>query len=178
MTEISYTSKILNVGERTMDVEYDSQQYGKITIGVRRPLADEKLESVIAEYSPANLWLEQAAELAPITSGTVIKGSTTVSNEAAEFTPTKSLAEERKGMSISRLQLLYTLKVWGLYDQATSMVAELGDPIQLAFKNATEWRRTSPVISDLFSRLVLADGNPLSEVDVDAFFVEAAQFTL
>jgi len=180
MTKISYTYTILAVHSRTMDVEYSSSDHGKMLVGVRRPKVGETLEQVIAEYSPAVWWVEQASVFAEVPVGVTGQGATvfpTVQTEP-ELTPEEELALWRNTATISQFQAYYMLKVWGLYDQVAALVAAVGDPLELAFQREARWRRNSPAILAMFENITLADGNiPTPEV-VDQFFVEAGGFSL
>jgi hypothetical protein len=180
MTTISYTYTILAVHGRTMDVEYFNPDFGKMLVGVRRPKVGETVDQVVAEYSPAAWWAEQAATFEDVPVGVTGQGATvfpTVEPEP-EPTPEEALAIWRDNAVISQLQAHHTLKVWGLYEQVQTLVRSVGDPLELAFERATEWRRDSPTINTMFANITLADGSvPTPEV-VDRFFVEAAAFSL
>jgi len=178
MTTINYTYTILAVRDRTMDVEYSNPEHGKMLVGVRRPKVGETLEQVIAEYSPAVWWVEQASAFAEVSVGVTGQGATvfpTVQPEP-ELTPEEELALWRKTATISQFQAHYMLKVWGLYDQVAALVATVGDPLELAFERATEWRRNSPAILALFESITLADGSKSTPEVVDDFFIAAKGF--
>jgi hypothetical protein len=178
MTTISYTYTILAVHERTMEVEYTNPEHGTMLVGVRRPKVGETVDQVVAEYSPAAWWAEQAAIFEDVPVGATGQGATVFPEPQPEPTPEEALAIWRDNAVISQLQAHYTLKVWGLYDQVAELVAVVGDPLALAFERATEWRRSSPAILTMFENITLADGSTPTPEVVDQFFAEAAEFSL
>lgn len=176
MTTIPYTYEVVSVTDRTMEVNYTHPVHGSMLVGARRPKTGETVADVVAEYSPAAWWLEQQAEFAPVSVGTAGSGETVFPEPPAPLTEAEQLALFRESAVISQLQAHHTLKVWGLYDQVVALVTAAGDPLQLAFERAVEWRRSSPTIGALFTNLTMPDGSvPTAEV-VDAFFIEAAGF--
>jgi hypothetical protein len=180
MTTINYTYTIQAVHDRTMEVEYSNPDHGKMLVGVRRPKVGETVDQVIAEYSPAAWWAEQAATFEDVPVGVTGQGATVFPSVEPEPKPTpeEALAIWRDSTTISQFQAHYMLKVWGLYDQVAAMVAAVGDPLELAFQREARWRRNSPAILAMFENITLADGNiPTPEV-VDQFFVEAGVFSL
>lgn len=89
-----------------------------------------------------------------------------------------ALEEWRATAEISQLQAHYTLFAWGILDAVTAMVQQLGNPLQMAFERAGTWRRSSPSIIALFSKVTMPDGTvPTPEV-VDEFFRQAERFSL
>lgn len=176
MTTIPYTYTIVGEGPRSIDVEYSSPGHTTITIGVRKPRTGETLERVIAEFSPIMWWLEQAATFEPVEVGVQGSGEITIPDAPIELTPEEQLAAWRQSTVISQFQAHYTLKVWGLYEQVQALVASVGDPLELAFQRATEWRRNSEAILTLFNMLTLADGSTPTVEDVDRFFTEAGGY--
>ena len=176
MPTVDYTYEIIAVTDRTMEIQYTHPTHGTTLVGARRPKTGEAVADVVAEYSPAAWWLEQEAELAPVTVGASGAGQTIFPEAPPPPTPEEALALWRESAVISQLQAHHTLKVWGLYDQVVALVTAAGDPLLLAFERAVEWRRNSPTISTLFTNLTMPDGSaPTAEV-VDAFFTEAAGF--
>jgi hypothetical protein len=179
MSTIEYTYTILAVHDRTMDVEYANPEHGAMLVGVRKPKLGESLEQVIAEYSPVLWWAEQAATFVDVTVGITGSGATALYPEPApEPTPEEALAIWRNTAKISQLQAHHTLKVWGLYAQVQTLVQSVGDPLELAFERASEWRRNSPSILAMFENIALADGSTPTPEIVDQFFTEAAGFSL
>jgi hypothetical protein len=62
---IQYTYRILRVDEqaKTMEVKYDSPQFGVLHVFTRMPNKGEPLENVIRQYAPIEYWKEQIAEV-------------------------------------------------------------------------------------------------------------------
>lgn len=180
MTTISYTYTILAVHDRTMDVEYSNPDFGKMLVGVRRPKIGEAVGQVIAEYSPAAWWAEQAATFEDVPVGVTGHGATVfpTTEPEPEPTPEEALAIWRDHAVISQLQAHYTLKVWGIYEQVAGIVAVVGDPLALVFSLATEWHRNNAAVLAMFEGTTLADGSSPSPEDVDRFFEEAAGFNI
>lgn len=60
--QTTYTYKVLNVdlAARTMEVKYDSVDYGSMNVYTRVPYENETLESVIQQYSPLAYWREKS----------------------------------------------------------------------------------------------------------------------
>jgi hypothetical protein len=178
MTKIPYTYEILSVSGRSMEVRYENPDHGVMHVGVRIPYEGEDLEAVIDQFSPALLWAEQSRPVQEVTVGMTGTGETVVSVDPEDFTPEELLEMWRESATISQFQAHYTLKVWGLYDQVVVLVEAMGDPLELAFQRASEWRRNSPAILSLFSNLTMPTGNAPTPEDVDRFFIEAASFTV
>lgn len=160
-----------------MDVQYSNPEHGDMIVGVRLPYEGEVLADVIDQFSPAFFWAEQRREVQPITVGSTGTGETEVEPEVVELTPEEMLELWRENAVISQLQAHYTLKVWGLYEQVKTLVTNVGDPLELAFERAAEWRRNSPSIQALFANIQMPDGNPPTPEDVDRFFIEAGAFS-
>ena len=61
--EIQYIYKIISVDyqTKTMEIRYESAEFGEINISTRMPLEGEPLENVVRQYSPIALWREQIA---------------------------------------------------------------------------------------------------------------------
>jgi hypothetical protein len=180
MSTITYTYKILAVHDRTMEVEYSNPEHGTMLVGVRRPKRGETTEQVIAEYSPALWWAEQAAVFEDVPVGISGEGETILPEAIPkpELTPEDALAIWRDNVVISQLQAHYMLKVWGLYDQVQTLVQSVGDPLELAFERASEWRRNSPSILAMFENITLSNGSTPTPEVVDQFFAEAEGFEL
>lgn len=181
MTTISYTYKILAVHDRTMDVEYANPDHGTLLVGVRRPKVGETVDQVIAEYSPVLWWAEQSAVFEDVSVGLAGEGAVDIveaSPTEPETTREELMAMWRETVTISQLQAHYTLKVWGLYDQVQTLVRAVGDPLELAFERAGEWRRNSAAILAMFENITLEDGSVPTPEMVDQFFMEAGGFTI
>lgn len=71
--------------------------------------------------------------------------------------------------SVSRFQALAALMDAGLLSDVDMALADAGPLAQLAWAEASEFRRNSPMI------LTMADGLGLTDDDVDALFRAAAQ---
>lgn len=173
MTTISYTYTILAVRDRTMDVEYSNPDFGKMLVGVRRPKVGETVDQVVAEYSPAAWWAEQAATFEEITAGATGTGETVFPEPPAPLTPEQELALWREGAVASAFQFRYTLQAWGLFEQAQAIVNQVGEPLVTAFEYAVEVRRMSPAILNVFGLIVMPDGNQPTDADLDRFWIEA-----
>jgi hypothetical protein len=176
--KITYTYQIVAVNEVTMDVEYTNPDYGTVLVGVRIPYDGESLEDVIAHYSPASWWAERIRPKLEVAVGVSGTGEVQIIPEPIVYTEAQLKQMWRETATISKLQAHYTLKVWGLYDQVLALVTAVGDPLELAFHNALEWRRNSPSIISLFTHLEMTNGEPPTEEDVDQFFVEAQGFVV
>lgn len=161
-----------------MDVRYSNPEHGDMLVGVRLPYEGEVLTDVIDQFSPAFFWAEQRRAVQPIAVGSTGTGETEVEPEVVELTPEEMLELWRENAVISQLQAHYTLKVWGLYEQVKTLVTNVGDPLELAFERATEWRRNSNSIQALFANIQMPDGNPPTPEDVDRFFIEAGAFSV
>lgn len=178
MTTIPYTYEIVGADERGMTVRYSNPEHGEMLVGVRLPYEGENVADVIDQFSPALYWADLTRPKQVIPVGTVGEGATVVTPEAPDLTPEEMIALWRESAVISQLQAHYTLRVWGLYDQVVDLVTAVGDPLEIAFHRALEWRRNSPAILAMFANLTMPDGNnPTPEV-VDQFFVEAGGFII
>lgn len=62
--KIFYTYKIINVDKqnKSMEIIYESPDYGVLHVGARLPWKNETIESVVKMYSPVNYWLEKEKE--------------------------------------------------------------------------------------------------------------------
>ena len=178
MTTIDYTYEIISVGDSSMQVVYSNPTFGSLHVGVRLPYEGEDLEAVIAEASPALWWLEQSKAKFKPAVGVSGSGHSVIATPPQDLSADLILDMWRENSVISQLQAHHTLKVWGLYDQVEALVQSVGDPMELAFNRATEWRRNSPTINAMFKSITLSDGTVPSDEDVDRFFVEAAEFFL
>ena len=78
---------------------------------------------------------------------------------------------ERAAMTVSRFQALAALLNAGLLSQVNAALADAGPLAQLAWAEATEFRRNSPTIAGLSAGLGLTDAQ------VDALFRAAALIT-
>ena len=78
---------------------------------------------------------------------------------------------ERAAMTVSRFQALAALLNAGLLSQVNAALADAGPLAQLAWAEATEFRRNSPTIAGL------ASGLGLTDTQVDDLFRAAALIT-
>lgn len=177
MTKIPYTYKVVAVGPHTMDVEYSNPDYGTIMVGVRIPLLNEDLESVIEAYSPVFHWYDRVQPRQSIQVGIEGTGSTQVAPEVIEDKEAL-IAAWRENIVINKVQAHHTLRVWNLYDQVVDFVNLVGDPLDLLFHDSNEWRRISPAVKSIFENITRSDGRKLTEQDIDAFFEEASVFRI
>ena len=83
----------------------------------------------------------------------------------------KSLEAERAAMAVSRFQAMASLLDAGLLSQVNTALADAGPLAQLAWAEATEFRRNSPTIAGL------ASGLGLTDTQVDDLFRAAALIT-
>lgn len=84
-----------------------------------------------------------------------------------------SLEERRAAMVCSRMQARMALHQAGLLTAAEAAVAQADPVVQIAWADATEFRRDSPTIAALASALE----PPLSNEQLDALFEAAMQIT-
>ena len=66
--EIQYIYRIVNVDEstKTMEIKYDSPQFGTLHVSARMPDIGETLENVVRQYEPIEFWKEQIKEVEPV----------------------------------------------------------------------------------------------------------------
>lgn len=79
------------------------------------------------------------------------------------------LARTRSRMRCSRYQGRAALKARGLLATVEAMVAQADEDTQMAWAEATEWKRTSPMLN------ALASGLGLTDEQLDDLFAVAAQ---
>lgn len=176
MTKIPYTYEIVGANQFGMDVRFSNPEHGEMVVGVRLPYEGENLNDVIDQFSPALYWAELSRPKQTIAIGTTGTGETMVSPEAPELSPEEDKALWREHAVISQLQAHYTLKRWGLYDQVLDLVTAVGDPLEIAFHRAGEWRRASPSIEAMFDNITMPDGTTPTPDVVDQFFIDAGGF--
>jgi len=85
--------------------------------------------------------------------------------------PPDPIIAERAAMTVSRFQALAALLNAGLLSQVNVALADAGPLAQLAWAEATEFRRNSPTIAGL------AAGLGLTDTEVDDLFRAAALIT-
>jgi len=115
---VSYLYTVLNVNEesRTMEVKYDSAEFGSINIFTRIPYEGENLEDVIRMYSPINFWLEKTKTVQTIDPSTTY-GTIVWTNE-------KNLDERSAEARMLRNQLLLLSDYTQLSDAPSSINKE------------------------------------------------------
>jgi len=79
----------------------------------------------------------------------------------------------RASLFCSRLQAKAVLMNMGLLDQTEEIIMSMSPIVQLAWREAVEFKRTSPLIIQLASLITLQDGSKLSETDLDKLFEDA-----
>ena len=84
-----------------------------------------------------------------------------------------SLEERRDAMTASRMQARVALHQAGLLAAVEAAVAEADPVVQIAWADATEFRRTSPTIATLAAAL----DPPLTDEQLDDLFEQAMQVT-
>lgn len=84
-----------------------------------------------------------------------------------------SVEERRTTMICSRMQARTALHLAGLLTAAEAAVAQADPVVQIAWADATEFRRDSPTIAALASALE----PPLNDEQLDALFEAAMQIT-
>jgi hypothetical protein len=176
VSKITYNYRIVAVGDRTMDVEYTNETYGTMLVGVRRPLVGETVESVIAQFSPALFWAEQAAPVQEVAVGRVGGGETVVQPEIVVLSPAEQLALDRSRMAVSPLQGILTLgeTEWGKVLAYRDGLNELGEPFaswqeKVIIDSAQDWQRNSQNIA-FFGHLL-----DYAPEQMDALFAAAMQ---
>jgi len=61
MKNVEYTYKIINVdpAAKSMEIVYESPEYGVLHVGARLPWKGETVEQVVQTHNPSVYWLEQ-----------------------------------------------------------------------------------------------------------------------
>ena len=69
--KIDYTYTIANVDEqaKSMEIIYNSPEFGVLHVGARLPWKGETLDDIVLMYNPTAYWLEQAKETEPVEDG-------------------------------------------------------------------------------------------------------------
>lgn len=83
--------------------------------------------------------------------------------------------EEEESIVISRLQAKAILYQNGLLESVEALVADSDFLVQLAWKEAQEFRRSSPLIQAMKEDLQWPDGMPVTDEELDDLFKEASQ---
>ena len=71
---------------------------------------------------------------------------------------------------VSRFQAKAALLQMGLLDQVENLMAGMDPMTRLAWTEAVEFRRSSPLLNSLAPYLTWPDGTPLTEPDLDDLF--------
>lgn len=71
---------------------------------------------------------------------------------------------------VSRFQAKAALLQMGLLDQVETLLVGMDAVTRLAWADAVEFRRTSPLINALAPYLTWPDGTALTAIDIDALF--------
>lgn len=88
-------------------------------------------------------------------------------SDYVEADPARVLQQERDGMVASRFQAMAALLQAGLLDQAKAAVGKSSPIAQLAWSEATEFRRNGPMMIEI------ANGLGLSDDQIDDLFLAA-----
>jgi hypothetical protein len=179
---IKYNYKIISVShsDKSMEVVYENSEYGIMHVGVRLPYVGESLEKVIEEYAPTLLWKELSLERQEVSVGMSGRGETIVYNPGEDISENNistplTIEERREYMIISRLQAMAIMYQYGILEQVEQIVADSDFIVQLAWKEAMEFRRLSPLIETLKTQIIMKDGLPISEQTLDVMFSEAME---
>ena len=89
------------------------------------------------------------------------------------------LGNYRAQLKCSRLQAMAVLYQHGILDSVQAMVDNSGDFIlQLAWKEAQVFERTSGLIEAMKENLTWSDGSPITDTELDELFEEALTINL
>lgn len=69
MNNIKYTYRVVAVGDRTMDVEYEAEGFAPVIVGVPKPREGESIDPIIQSYSPVAFWIDQITPRAEVVAG-------------------------------------------------------------------------------------------------------------
>ena len=112
---INYTYSIINVDKdtKTMEIVYESPDYGVLHVGARLPWPDETLEDIVKMYNPILYWLEQTREPADVEEG--ISGSQSIEVFDPNDPPTPPTLEQlREAAFLSRMDFMLALESAGI----------------------------------------------------------------
>ena len=84
------------------------------------------------------------------------------------------MTKRRSKMKCSRLQAKAILHVYDILDRLEYIVENSDFVTKLAWKEASEFRRDSPLIIALTSAVKWPDGSDITEEDMDDLFISAA----
>lgn len=80
---------------------------------------------------------------------------------------------EKNPIIISRMQAKYALLEFGLLDQVELLIQNMDRYTQLAWSEASEFNRNSPLLNSLKKYITWPDGSPLTDEDIDDLFNKA-----
>jgi hypothetical protein len=174
MKKIPYTYEILLVSDRSMEVKYENPDYGVLHVGVRLPYEGESIESVIEEYSPAVYWQELSMPVQTINPGITGSGETVLYDGSIEEQEEIPIEERRKFMVVSRLQAKAIMYQYGILESVENTISQSDFVTQLAWKEAIQFRRLSPLVETLKTEISFPDGSTLTDEILDDMFIQAA----
>jgi hypothetical protein len=176
MNKISYTYEIISVGERSMEVRYENEEFGVMHVGVRLPYEGEDLATVRDQFSPALYWAEQRKPVQSIQEGLIGTGETTLFNDISDISDftIETIEDQRTQMVVSRLQAKAVMYQMGILETVEELINESGEIVKLAWNEAIEFKRLSPLVESLKSDVVLPDGSSITDEMLDEMFIEAA----
>jgi hypothetical protein len=67
--QYSYTVTRVDQDAKCMEVEFTADTFDKVVVGVRLPILNEDVDSVIQSFAPLAIWQPQVIEYAEITVG-------------------------------------------------------------------------------------------------------------
>lgn len=173
MSNITYTYQVLNVGDRSMEVEYSADGFDPVVIGVPRPRAGESVEAMIQAYSPVAYWLDLIAPRAEVEVG--VSGEVEVRTEPPS-NPDDLMLEDLP--NVSHAQIVAALISKGVITEAEgvawisgtlpaaveAMIAQLPEEQQIIARlRAIRPTYVSPT-DPMVGRLAILNGNTLREL--------------
>ena len=90
--------------------------------------------------------------------------------EVAAYVPAANDAPVSTALTCSRLQAKAALLQRGLLSQVEAAVAAMDPLTQLAWGEASEYRRSSPLLNALADYITWPDGSSLTQNDIDQLF--------
>jgi hypothetical protein len=100
---INYSFEVIEVNKpaKCMLIKYTADGYSEHLVGTRIPFAGESVQSVVREYAPLPLWIQEKAEFADIDVG--ISGTIELPQPApfTENTETELLISEEEQIAAS-----------------------------------------------------------------------------
>jgi hypothetical protein len=77
-------------------------------------------------------------------------------------------------MVVSRLQAKAIMFQYGILESVEQLITQSDFLVQLAWKEAIQFRRVSPLVETLKLDVAMPDGSPLTDELLDAMFLEAS----